>query len=92
MAETTPRFVRIRKDDHPMRGMIGTITETTQDGYARVTLLYSTINGYFNPEDLQPIQVGTKVIVDHSISTFFQASMMIARGWTPLSRILDIVE
>ena len=92
MTETAPRFVRIRKEDHPMRGMIGTITETTPDGFERVTLLNSSFNGYFRPEDLQPIEVGTKVIVEHTISNFFQDSMMIAGGWTPLSRILDIVE
>lgn len=50
------QFVRITKEGHPMRGMIGTITDTTEDGFERVTLLNSSFSAYFKPEDLQPLE------------------------------------
>ena len=50
------QFVRITKEGHPMRGMIGTVTETTEDGFERVTLLNSSFNAYFLPDDLQPLE------------------------------------
>jgi AMMECR1 domain-containing protein len=90
--QQTPRFVRINKLDHPMRGMIGTVTQVTEDGFEQITLLNTSFSGYFKPEDLQEIRVGTRVIVEHTILDFYKNSMMIAGGWTPLARIIDIVE
>ena len=88
------QFVRISKEDHPMRGMIGTanLEEQTKDGFTRVTLLNSSFSGYFQPGDLQAIEVGTKVIIEVEITRFFKDAMMVAGGWMPLSRIRDIVE
>jgi hypothetical protein len=86
------QFVRIAKEDHPLQGMIGTITdETTADGFTRVTLLNSSFSGYFKPEDVQAIEKGTKVLIEVTISDFFKDSMMVAGGWMDLSRIIDIV-
>lgn len=86
-------FVRINLNNHPMEGRIGTTTdETTEDGFKRVTLLKSSISGFFRPEDLQAIEVGTKVLIEVTISDFFQDAMMIAGGWMTLTRIKDIVE
>lgn len=87
------QFVRINKADHPMHGMIGTVNaDQSYDGFVQVRLLNASFQASFKSEDLQRIEKGTKVIVEHTISDFFRDSMMIAGGWTPLSRILDIVE
>lgn len=69
---------------------VGTIEETTPEGLQRVFQLDSSFSSWFRPEELQPIQVGTKVLVEVEICRFFQDAMMIAGGWTPLTRILEV--
>lgn len=37
---------------HPMLGMIGTITDVTDDGFLRFRIEGSSFSGYFRPGDL----------------------------------------
>lgn len=75
-----------------MYGMICTVGEETDDGFLRVTILRTSVNAFLRLEDLQPIEIGTKVRIEVTISDFFQNSMMVAGGWMSLDSILDIVE
>ncbi len=83
-------FVFVNLEGHPMHGLAGEVFGTDANGMQHVQAIGSSFSGWFMPADLTPIERGTKVTIEVTISDFFKENMMIAGGWMPLSRIKSI--
>ncbi len=91
------RDARVRITASAFYGEVGVVVavpdETEDHRYGvRVYGQKDTDSWLFTEEELQELQVGTRVLIEVQIYDFFEEAMMIAGGWMPLTRITGVLE